>query len=175
MDTRANPKLEMDGESYLLDLWTTSDNFEWQQRLAELGLEAVAMLFEERKQEWADLTEADYPVIARELLSKLDRQRLGPTVKDLLKGVTRFDKAKNGTVPVRVLDNFDMKYRGQTLHVYKLCGWVIAENLSDFMIAARWLGKALQSAFSTVSKNATGDAAEVVAEMVAEASSGTPT
>lgn len=174
MDQDTRPRRVIAGETYVLDLWTTSDAFEWQARLADLGLEAFAMALSERNQLWAQLDEADFAVIARHIADKLKGANLSTTMVELLGGVWRIEKRAKGDVPVQLSDDYETRFRGNLTRVYELAGWVIAENFKDFTIAGAWClrGLLLLSALrQTVgAASAIGEMTEPQEEAPAEAS-----
>jgi len=146
------PTTVIDGQQYKLELWITSEAFAWQARLAEVGLESVAMALSDSKRAWATLREADMPAIARTILEKVDAADLPKFIEKLLAGVYIVLDGGKGTVEKKLADaGYETRYRGKTMTLYKLAGWVIAENFADFMIAARWIAAALRALYTSAS------------------------
>lgn len=136
---------------YRLELWPTSECLEWEERLTELGLVAVAMVLSERQLAWRHLQEADFPVLARQVLDSIKKAELAKFMRRLLGNVYRIEEVDGREVPVRIAASatYDQVYKARTMHLYKLCGWVIAENLADFTIAFRFVRQALRSRFKS--------------------------
>lgn len=159
------PEAVIDGQRYRLELWMTSDAFSWQARLAEVGLESAAMALSSTDRSWATLREADFPAIARTILEKVEAAVLPTFMQQLLAGVyIELDAGKGVTWKKLAEAGYETRFRGRTLTLYKLAGWVIAENFKDFMTAARWIAAALRALSSSDSTPGPDESAAAVPE-----------
>lgn len=165
MKARKDPTITIDegtdGEGrYRLKLWPTSDSFEWQFRLSRMGLEAAAAAIANAGREWSDLGEADFAEIARTIIRCVEREGLAPFMRALLEGVSILEEGPSGkevAIPLTGKGGgYETRYAGRSMHLYKLAGWVIRENLADFIPAVAWIGEALDRLKSSESNDDSG-------------------
>jgi hypothetical protein len=134
-----NPRREIGGTTYEVQLWPTSVALEWQERLAFLGLEPLAMLLAERQIPWTNVENDDMVVIARTLLQRLRDEglQLAPLLKKVIEGAA-FEVKNSPEGPVLLeLKAYETRFRGRTKDVYRLALFVLEANLADFIDAVR--------------------------------------
>lgn len=132
-------------ETYVLELFATSKALEWQQRLANFGLEPLAMMLSERELPWSSAFDADLVVLSKTIIAKVNAEGLALFLTQLLSGVYLLRQAEHGIVAEPLAKDFEHRFRGRSLDVYRLAGWVLQENFRDFIVGVRWIGEALRA------------------------------
>lgn len=161
MKARAKPETTIgegpDRTSYRLTLWPTSEAFDWQYRLARLGLESAASAISASGREWSDLEEADFASVAQTVLRSVEREGLSEFIKGILGKVEVLEENDEGKEVAVLLvgkgGGYEVRYAGRTMHLYRLVGWVIRENFSDFIPAVDWIAGVLDSLKSSGSSD----------------------
>jgi hypothetical protein len=141
---------------YEVQLWPTSKALEWQERLAFLGLEPLAMLLAERQMPWSSVENDDMVVVARTLLERLRSENLplASTLKSILDGAV-FEL--RGDTPVEITkQGYETRFAGKTKDVYALALFVLEANLADFIDAVRSSAVVRRVSSLLASSDATG-------------------
>lgn len=151
--TDVTVETEIDGETYILTLWTTTQCFKWQEELLQLGLEPLMQLLSGDDDGLSGAAGA-----GRLLIKRLGAEGMPKMIRRLLDGMYRMDpnpKEPDGPPKRSVVaapykkgsdkhapDTFDVHYRGRSATIYKLIWWAIDSNLRDFIDGARSLVEA---------------------------------
>lgn len=151
------PRLELEDDDgtfrlYELELWPTNEALQWQETLVKLGLEPMGLALSEDME--TDSAEgAPRVVLARTLASKLDALGLAKTLRALCSNVYFVGEVNGQRARQRLRDEalWNSHFRGRTMDVYRIVGWVLRENLRDFINAGRSFGGALQTIWLSVS------------------------
>lgn len=160
-----NPRRTIGEHEYELELWPTSQALEWEHLLMQLGLEPAAMMMSE-SEPGAPIDESQFVALARSLAAKLEKHRIDKLMKDLMSGVSIVGTFEGKPMRKAVADKatWDNHFRGRLKDLHELAWWVLAENFSDFIGAARSYVEALRETLQklslvTQSVGSTGSAA----------------